>query len=98
MSGKMGTAGSPPSPDAEASGITSEVSVDASAQGAIPLQDLQAQSTDADNKIQDANISASTPAQPELPPIDKRGFLTLLAQHVSRYVRDRRSLRQQACS
>jgi len=73
--------GGPVSP--EQSAKTSEVI--ASGGVAIPLQELQVQKStiqDKDTVLQPVN---TTPASPDLPPIDKRGFLTLLAQHVSRY-------------
>jgi hypothetical protein len=53
----------------------------------IPMQDLQHAHTSTldDNVITDTSAVPTVPT-PDLPPIDKRGFLTLLAQHVSRCV------------
>jgi len=52
----------------------------------IPLQDLQ--HTGIESEPRDGNVDVGNPAAqlastPDLPPIDKRGFFTLLAQHVS---------------
>ena len=64
---------------------TLEVTADAPAN--IPLQELQPSKTGQDHQDnEEASSHTAQPVEPtpDLPPIDKRGFLTLLFQHVSR--------------
>lgn len=74
----MHNAGSPLAPELEGSPVDRP-----SAEVAIPLQHLPGQKTDAREGLPLASALESTRTAPDLPPIDRRGFLTLMAQHVS---------------
>lgn len=97
MAGKTHTADSPPPPDLEALNVTLEVSASVSAtRAAIPLEDLQARKNDPSDEVQVSSAPEATSTAPDLPPIDKRGFLTLFAQHLSRCVSIHLQVSQQA--
>lgn len=68
-------------------GITSKVTCTSTPEAAIQLQDLRQQKSNGSqiNALPGPAADVDPTPSLELPPIDKRGFLTLLAQHVSRY-------------
>lgn len=67
--------------------VTSEVMEAKQDPQVAPSPELQAQktATDPENAVATYPPPTAEVAVTELPAIDKRGFLTLLAQHVSRY-------------
>lgn len=67
----------------DAPAITLEVA--GASQMAIPLQELQPQKSRNSIEVLTGASADAMPVPTDLPPIDKRGFLTLLAQDVSRY-------------